>query len=63
MPDVFTPEVSFGTWAVGMQSTDTAPAYRTVNDGVMILPLWILASGAWNDNGVWSDTATWKDTA
>lgn len=24
-------------------------------------PLWILATGAWNDNGVWDDNATWND--
>lgn len=26
-------------------------------------PVWILETGAWNDNGVWDDTAMWKDVA
>lgn len=31
------------------------------NGGAGPAPVWILATGAWNDAGTWNDTASWKD--
>ena len=35
--------------------------YLSANGGGGGGPVWILATGFWNDNGVWIDTAVWID--